>query len=84
MSLTLSDMPTAVKKSPSRMPWNGWMSASSWCRYELSARSAPAMKAPSEADKPAFCIASATATTVSNAAAVIASRTRVMATSRIR
>ncbi len=41
------------------------------------------MKAPSEADSPAFSITSVTPTTVSSAQAVMASFTRVRATMRM-
>ena len=78
----LSDMPTAVKNSPSSRPSKGAMSALISCRYSESASSTPAMKAPSAADSPAYFITSVTPTTVSSALAVIASFTRVRATRR--
>ena len=43
-----------MKKNPSSRPRKGRMSASTWWRYSLSARSRPARKAPSGIDRPAW------------------------------
>ena len=47
-----SIMPTARKNRPSRIERNGSTSASSSCRYGLSASITPAMNAPSAVDRP--------------------------------
>ena len=75
-------MPTEMKNRPSSSPLKGSRSASSSWRNSLSASSTPAMKAPSEAERPARCASSAVATTVSSAAAVNTSLTCARATSR--
>mmetsp|Transcript_11596 Transcript_11596/g.48751 ORF Transcript_11596/g.48751 Transcript_11596/m.48751 type:complete len:284 (-) Transcript_11596:774-1625(-) len=51
------DMPTDMKKRPSRMPRYGWMSASTWRWYSVSATRRPARKAPRAIDRPAVCVA---------------------------
>ena len=75
-------MPTDRKNSPSRMPRNGSMSASSWWRKVDSDSSTPAMNAPIAIDRPPHCMNSAAPSTTSSAAAVITSRPPSAATMR--
>ena len=63
-------MPTVMKKSPSRSPLNGSMSASSSCRNSESASSSPARNAPSDIDTPIVSMMTAEPITSSSAAAV--------------
>lgn len=65
-----TDMPTAMKNSPSSRPLNGSMSASTSWRYSESASSRPAMKAPSAIDSPAASISSVDTITSSRLVAV--------------
>ena len=75
-------MPTARKNSPSRMPRNGSMSASSWCRKVEVESSTPARNAPIAMLSPPNCMSSAAPSTTSSAAAVITSRARALARTR--
>ena len=68
------DMPTLMKKSPSSMPRNGSISASSWWRKFDSARSTPARNAPIAIESPTFSMRSAEPSTTRSAEAVITSR----------
>ncbi|PAV67673.1 hypothetical protein WR25_12150 [Diploscapter pachys] len=63
-----SIMPTARKNRPSKIDRNGSTSASSSCRYGLSASITPAMNAPSAVDRPSASINAALAMTVNSAA----------------
>ncbi len=71
-----------MKKRPSSSPLKGSRSASSSWRNSLSASRTPARNAPSAIDSPARFASKAVAITVSNAAAVNTSLTRMRATTR--
>ena len=61
--------PTVMKKSPSRMPLNGPMSASSWWRYSEPASTTPARNEPSAGESPSAPIISEMPTIMSSAPA---------------
>ena len=63
-------MPTEMKKKPSSRPSNGSMSACSSWRYSDSDSSTPAMKAPSDGDRPATVASKAVPATMSSATVV--------------
>ncbi len=54
-----SSMPTETKNRPSRMSWNGLMTASVWCLNSVSASSMPARNPPSAIDRPIRSVAQA-------------------------
>ena len=60
-------MPTARKNRPSRIERNGSTSASSSCRYGVSASITPAMNAPSAVERPSISINAALAMIVNKA-----------------
>ena len=74
-----SAIPTPKKNKPSKRPRKGSISASSWCRKLDSDNSTPATNAPIAIDRPPSSISSADPSTTNNAAAVIISRTPVLA-----
>ena len=65
-----ADMPTEMKKKPSSRPSNGSISACSSWRYSDSDSSTPAMKAPSDGDRPATVASEAAPATMSSATVV--------------
>ncbi len=75
-------MPTPRKNRPSRMPRNGSMSASIWCRNVDSDNSTPARNAPIAIDSPPSCINRAAPSTTNKAAAVMTSRAPACASTR--
>ena len=81
MRLKSSDMPMAMKNSPSNRPSKGRILASMSWRYSESARSVPAMKAPSAGDRPTPSMIITMTTMARRMRAVIASLTPVRATS---
>ena len=75
-------MPTEKKKTPSRRPRKGSIIASTARRYSVSARSRPAMKAPSAIDRPATEAITPEPTAISRVAAMKNSGLSVLAASR--
>ena len=78
-ALKSSNIPTEMKKRPSRMSRNGRMTLSTWWLYSVSASIIPARNAPRAIDKPAICEAQADASATSNTARVNNSRRRLLA-----
>ena len=68
--------PTEIKNIPNNKLLNGSISLSSSWRYSLSAKTTPAKKVPSAADKPTASIANAIPTPSASAVAMKISRER--------
>ena len=76
------DMPMTMKNRPTRIPRKGRISASTWCRYSVSASSSPAMKAPSAIEKPPSETAQLVPSTTNNVVATNSSALPDAATTR--
>ena len=78
IAVRFSIMPMVRKNRPSRIERKGSTSASSSCRYGLSASITPATKAPSAVERPSDSIKAALAMTVNSAAKTNISRSPML------